>query len=343
MAIFIEGTITPAGLIPPFAGEKTTSLVDVIGQVKNQPDGPLDVYIRSYGGSVDEGFAIHDYLVGLGRPVRTIAIEQCASIATVVFLAGSSRIARCELMIHNPWSLVEGDSATVLESGEILNEYEKRLEKFYAEKLDIEVNTVSDLMQAEVCISPEQALALGFANAQDSINQPIALINKSNNQPKQKMKKPFAQRVKDAIVALAGAILNMELTTADGNTLTVEREDGDPQVGDVATPDGSHVMPDGSTIVVTEGVISEITPVSTEPTTEEQLAQANARIAELEASEISAEDRTALNAVKALGGVQALKQLCSTYKPQAREGSQTKTPPATPNFRQQLNNIKNKK
>lgn len=157
------------------------------------------------------------------------------------------------------------------------------------------------------------------------------------------MKKPFAQRVKDAILALAGAILNMELTTADGNTLTVEREDGDPQVGDVASPDGSHVMPDGSTIVVTEGVIAEITSGSEDPTTEEQLAQANARIAELEAEVISNEDRTALNAVKALGGVQALKQLCSTYKPQPRESAQAKAQPVVPNYRQQLNNIKNKK
>lgn len=50
----------------------------------------------------------------------------------------------------------------------------------------------------------------------------------------------------------------MELNTADGQTLTVEREEGDPQVGDKASPDGTFEMPDGKTIVVEDGVITEI-------------------------------------------------------------------------------------
>lgn len=38
-------------------------------------------------------------------------------------------------------------------------------------------------------------------------------------------------------------VVDMELSTADGETLTVEREEGEPQVGDVASPDGEFVMP----------------------------------------------------------------------------------------------------
>ena len=50
----------------------------------------------------------------------------------------------------------------------------------------------------------------------------------------------------------------MKLNTADGQTLTVEREEGDPQVGDKASPDGTFEMPDGKTIVVEDGVITDI-------------------------------------------------------------------------------------
>ena len=35
----------------------------------------------------------------------------------------------------------------------------------------------------------------------------------------------------------------LELSTADGQTLTIEREEGQPQVGDVASPDGEWLSP----------------------------------------------------------------------------------------------------
>ena len=41
---------------------------------------------------------------------------------------------------------------------------------------------------------------------------------------------------------------------------TVEREDGDPQVGDTAYPDGTYVMDDGTTVKVENSVITEIVP-----------------------------------------------------------------------------------
>ena len=49
-----------------------------------------------------------------------------------------------------------------------------------------------------------------------------------------------------------------DLNTADGQTITDEREEGDPQVGDKASPDGTFEMPDGKTIVVEDGVITDI-------------------------------------------------------------------------------------
>lgn len=61
-----------------------------------------------------------------------------------------------------------------------------------------------------------------------------------------------------ALGVVKAPIVSLDLSTADGSTLTVEREDGEPQVGDTASPDGEHLMPDGSTIVVEGGVIAEI-------------------------------------------------------------------------------------
>lgn len=48
------------------------------------------------------------------------------------------------------------------------------------------------------------------------------------------------------------------VTAADGSELTVDREEGEPQVGDTASPDGTFVLDDGTEIIVEDGVITEI-------------------------------------------------------------------------------------
>lgn len=115
-------------------------------------------------------------------------------------------------------------------------------------------------------------------------------------------------------------VISMELTDAEGNILTVEREEGEPQVGDAASPDGEHVMPDGKTIIVTDGVITEIKDQE-EENGDEEIEALKARIEELEAENAAlkvnartVEDNKILNAVKMAGGENWLAKHCSTYR-----------------------------
>lgn len=372
MAVFISGVIVSSAereVMGMGMEEASTSLVDVIGQVKaQQGQGPLKVYVNSPGGEVNEGFAIHDFLVSLGRPIHTVAIEQCASVATVVFLAGDQRQAQCELMIHNPWTTAEGDAGMMAAAQDSLVEAENRLEKFYAEKLGIDNQTISNLMQAVTNISVEQALAMGFTTQAARAHPAMAMVkaalparkeeeqpinnNKLNNK---KMTETIFKKVLKVLgFAVKGEMLCLELTAADGTQLIIEREDGEPQVGDAAFPDGEFLIPDETTIVVVEGVITEIRQAEGEGggdnPLEEQLAQANTRITELEgqisslsALAVSAEDQRAIDAVKALGGVKALALMCSSYKPAPRVSAKAANLPHTPAYREQLNLIKNRK
>ena len=51
------GKININGAIGKFEGEKSVELIDVISQVRKQPDATsFDVYINSDGGHVDVGF-----------------------------------------------------------------------------------------------------------------------------------------------------------------------------------------------------------------------------------------------------------------------------------------------
>lgn len=130
--------------------------------------------------------------------------------------------------------------------------------------------------------------------------------------------------------------VNYELNTADGDTITINKPEGeDPAVGDEASPDGEHKMPDGTTIIVDGGVITEIKPAEDDSdngddddddTTAADLAAANARIAELEAENESLRanaktdaDKRILNLVAVAGGEKWLKAAKSNYKPAQRD------------------------
>lgn len=147
-----------------------------------------------------------------------------------------------------------------------------------------------------------------------------------NKEKEVTVKKPLFER----ILAKAGyakiedvPAVALELTTAGGDTLTVEREEGDPQVGDPASPDGEHVMPDGKTIVVTDGVITEIREAENGG---DDTAALEARIAELEqqVSDLTANAKTEddikiLDAVAKAGGIDKLtKAAASKYVPAGR-------------------------
>lgn len=153
------------------------------------------------------------------------------------------------------------------------------------------------------------------------------------------------------------------LTSQDGTEINIDKPEGeDPAVGDAATPDGEHLMPDGTTIVIADGVITEIRDAEQEepetpeePEVEEpeekavdleainaahaeelaakdaEIAQLQARIADLEAGQMSAEQSEILAIVDKAGGKAWLdKSTQSNYKPATRSrNAQTVEPAAS--------------
>jgi ATP-dependent Clp protease protease subunit len=93
-------------------------------------------------------------------------------------------------------------------------------------------------------------------------------------------------------------VVSLELTTATGDTINIEREEGEPQVGDQTdASEGEVTLEDGRILVIdADGIITEIKEAEEEGTTEEnelealkkqvndlqeQLNQANAKVAQL--------------------------------------------------------------
>lgn len=133
----------------------------------------LTVHINSGGGSVLEGFAIHDALKNTGHKVNTSVEGLCGSIATIVAQSNSKGGKRTmnknsEYFIHNPyWT---PDSPTPMEASDLtalatsLQENETRIAEFYSSVTGKEVSFIKDKMASTTSFTSQEAKDFGFVD-----------------------------------------------------------------------------------------------------------------------------------------------------------------------------------
>lgn len=320
-----------------------------------EDDPAIELRLHCDGGDVSEGWAIVDKLRSTGKKITAVIEGNCASMATVVLLAASERRAypHASLLIHEPYypayTLAEAYRAAELEAlATSLREDTRKMLDFYVERTGADRAELEALMSEDKFIDMERARTLGFiheilppASARAKGHPGIAAwgvrqINTNNQNSMSKNTNGEDKRgLRKALSSLAAALglepikaVGYELSTESGDTITIDKPEGeDPAVGDPASPDGEHTMPDGRVIVIEEGVITEIREAGADPEPDpDELARANARIAELE--EVLAEaqknaktsaDKHILNLVSIAGGVAWLEKVRSEYKPAGRQ------------------------
>lgn len=329
---------------------------------KPKDDKEIVLDINCPGGSCLEGFAIYDKLRSLeGHTIKAEIIGECSSMATIILMAASVRKshANAHICIHKPrYEYLILDNVTedvLMKSYNDLHDETERLKKIYLERTKMSEEQLEALMSEDRYITAEEALQYGVIT---EIIQPMTAIKQPN---KKAMNLTRAQRVALRAVGLGDCIEKIEamqdnaavamtLNTEDGSTIEVEREEGDPQVGDAAQPDGEHLMSDGTTIVIADGVITEIRPAEAAEKAEEEamseaemqetIAQMTSEIEALtaenddlkkqlnasKANEKTADDIKTLQLVANAGGLKWLESLQSKHKPAERE---VKTTPAT--------------
>lgn len=127
----------------------------------------IDVHINSYGGDVAEGLAIYNVLRNHSAKIRTICDGFACSIASVVFMAGDERIINPAslLMIHNAWSFAAGNAAELRKQADDLDVITSASKAAYLTHINISEEDLTELMNNESWITPENALQMGFATA----------------------------------------------------------------------------------------------------------------------------------------------------------------------------------
>ena len=329
-----------------------------------EDDEVIDIRLNCDGGDCLTGWAIIDKLRATGKTITATIEGHAASMASLILLAASERKGHkhAQLLIHKPYfpayTLADAYRSEDLQklAAQLEDETARALD-FMVERTGANREELEALMDEDKFVNMERAKELGFIHeiiepasaSAKGWKRPIAHTSSDNMDNKKTLASAF-KAIAEALglsaeVVTEPAPVGYVLTAQDGTEITIDKEEGeDPAVGDAASPDGEFLMPDGTTIVIAEGVITEIRDAevdpdedTTEETTEEEtpeedetvatlnaeIASLQARIAELEGSQMSAEQNDIVAKVEKAGGVAWLdKTLKSGYTPAARQRNQ---------------------
>ena len=287
-----------------WAGVNGVTFLDIDKFIASIPedDAEINLTINCRGGMTDQALAMYDALRATGKTISAEVIGECSSSATLLLLAAKKELRKAHpnasILIHNPYisGYVEGDAKRIGNIAESLEDVRNQFLDIYVDRTGADRDVLSAMMDEDKPMNVAKAIELGFI-AEEIM--PISAQNKSVINNKSKMS--FKERINKAIKAFKDEldIVAMTLETADGKTLELEKESGEPVVGDVViSEDGEYLMPDGAVIVVENSVITEIR--SAEVVVEEPEAERGEETdLELEQAETDSEKDAEIDRLKA--------------------------------------------
>ena len=176
--IFLAGPIT----------ERTASVVIMrllyLQSIKK--DQPINLYINSPGGLVDQTLAIYDTMQFLGCQVATYCIGQAASGAAIILAAGAKgqryALPNAKVMLHQPYSGISGQAEDIrIQAEEILKD-KKLLNEILAKHTGQEAEKIEREIERDRFMSAQEALGYGLVD--EILAEPEA------DKKKKKKKKP---------------------------------------------------------------------------------------------------------------------------------------------------------
>lgn len=162
------------------SGKATAELMiyDVIGWWPNDADtlartlqdleaDEIKVRINSPGGSVFDGFALHNALRSHSARVTTVVEGLAASAASLIALAGDKVVMRpaSELMIHEAWTFADGSAADMRKIADQLDSINSIVAGIYASKAGTPDDMWREAMRVETWFTPDEALEAGLVDA----------------------------------------------------------------------------------------------------------------------------------------------------------------------------------
>ena len=146
-------------------GKDEISAAMVREQLPENGTDPIHVVIHSEGGSVFEGFAIHDEFAKYKGP-KSLSIESSAfSISSFIPCAFEDVEISPNgyMMLHNPYTQAEGDDEHLARQSDLLGKLKASMVTAYAQRSGKSEDEIKAILKAETYLNAEQAVAMGFA------------------------------------------------------------------------------------------------------------------------------------------------------------------------------------
>ena len=127
----------------------------------------LLVRIDSPGGSVFQGFSIHESLSQYPGDKQAVVESAAMSIASYILTAFDNvAIARNGyVMIHNPNMAMDGDDEAFTKAAADLTKYKSTMVSDYAQRTGKSEAEILELMKAETYLNADEAIEMGFATS----------------------------------------------------------------------------------------------------------------------------------------------------------------------------------
>jgi ATP-dependent Clp protease protease subunit len=132
----------------------------------DDPDKPISIYINSYGGSMDAGFAIYDAMQYVKPEIETICFGVAMSMGSMLLAGGSPgkrmSLPNARILTHQPSGGYQGQSTDIEIHAKAILELRKRTVEIYARHTGQDAETIDRDMERDRFFTPEQALEYGL-------------------------------------------------------------------------------------------------------------------------------------------------------------------------------------
>ena len=148
-----------------YFGMDSTCPKDVESLLAKANGGDVIVDINSGGGDIFAGSEIYTMLRKYSGNVEIHIVGIAASAASVIAMAGKSKISPTALfMIHNVSSYASGDCNEFEKQADILKTANQSIANAYIEKTGLSNENLLQMMNAETWLTSKQAVEKGFVD-----------------------------------------------------------------------------------------------------------------------------------------------------------------------------------
>lgn len=126
---------------------------------------PVHLHIMSGGGDPTSAMAVADQIIAMERPVYGYIEGWVASAATLIAIACDRRFIRRHafFLIHSLETWMAGDVEDLVTQVDFVNRLSDVIAGFYAERTNLSVDTVAEMLRKTTFLSAEECVQHGFA------------------------------------------------------------------------------------------------------------------------------------------------------------------------------------